>query len=431
MTTISTTIRAGRHWHLVGRVRVLAVLAAIIVAISLTSGAALAEPKPTPDPVNYLSKDVRTKMEAQQPLTTAASLIQWSVERGNSTGYAGIGLGVDEVVVWWKGALPPAVGDAVADARRTASVRMAAAAHSRAELEAAAKGIANYVRVHPRSPYHRVDIAYDGSGLVVNTDPDQMLPVSLPADMKVPAGIRVSIAKRERLQLAGPGNYLKYLLASRMDDFAPYWGGGRIINTDYGGGCTAGFPVTAGGAQYMLTAGHCGRPGAVWTNGVGTRYFGTGAYENVEHDVLLISANVGGRIWDGGVGSGEFSKGVADWGWVFPGEWLCTSGSVTGALCGHIVSNDFTFMNCATDGYGNNECYYDLILAYRLDGETAVRPGDSGGPVFGLSGSDRVIAKGTITGSGNVTELVFQDFATAWRDSCNTPALGCITPVTG
>jgi hypothetical protein len=44
--------------------------------------------------------------------------------------------------------------------------------------------------------------------------------------------------------------------------------------------------------------------------------------------------------------------------------------------------------------------------------------------VFGLSGSDRVIAKGTITGHVGTTDLIFQDFATAWRDFGITPVTG-------
>lgn len=407
MTTIST-VRTGRDWRQPGRI--LAVLAAIIVTISVTSDAAPADPKPTPEPLSYISASDRARMDAQQPLTRAASLIQWSVERGNATGCAGIGLGTDEVVVWWKGAPPPAVAQAIAEARRRTPVRVAAVAHSRAELEAAAKGIGHYLRANPRSPYHSVDIAYDGSGLVINTDPSPTRPAAPPADMRVPAGIPVSVVEKERAQLTG-----------RLDDFAPYWGGGRIQNNDNGASCTAGFPVTAAGGRYMLTAGHCGRPGGGWNNGDDTRFFGTGAYENVAHDVLLISASVAGRIWDGGVGSGEFTKGVAGWDWVFPGEWLCTSGSITGALCNHVVSNTFTHAFCGTDAYGYVECYNDLILANQFHGLTASRPGDSGGPVFGLSGSDRVIAKGTITGVFGTSGLIFQDSATAWRDSCNTP----------
>jgi hypothetical protein len=281
-----------------------------------------------------------------------------------------------------------------------------------------------------------VDIASDGSGLVVDADPDRALPLALPIDMNVPAGIPVSVVKRKRLRFAytGPINALPKGLASRLDDTWPYWGGGRITNTDFRTDinpvqCTAGFPVTAGGAQYMLTAGHCGRPGGAWTNGNNTEFFGTGAYEHVGYDLLLISASVGGAIWDGGVGSGEFTKGIAGWDWVWPGEWLCTSGSVTGALCGHVVDY-FTANYCDFDPYGSFECYDDLILAHQVYQSTAVNSGDSGGPVFGLSGSDRVIAKGTISGGGG-DQIMFQDFATAWRVSCNTPGLGCIAPVTG
>ena len=181
MTTISTTIRAGRDRRRPSRV--LTALAAVIAGLA-TPGTALADPKPTPDPASYISKDVRAKMAAQAPLKAAASRIQWSVERGDATGYAGIGLGAGEVVVWWKGALPQAVDKTIADARRTTPVRVVAAAHSRAELEAAATGIAKQLRADPRSPYHSVDIPYDGNGLIVNTELDQAVTTSLPATMR-------------------------------------------------------------------------------------------------------------------------------------------------------------------------------------------------------------------------------------------------------
>jgi hypothetical protein len=102
MTTIST-IRASRHRPLSGRI--LAAVAAALASLA-TPGTAMADPKPTPDPLTYISPQVRATMAAQQPLTAAASRIQWAVERGGSTGYAGIGLGTNEVVVWCKGVLP-------------------------------------------------------------------------------------------------------------------------------------------------------------------------------------------------------------------------------------------------------------------------------------------------------------------------------------
>lgn len=430
MTRICTTVRAGRRRWLPGRL--IAVLA-IVLAGEATPGTALADPEPSPG--GYLSAEVRARMDAQQPLKTAASLIQWSVERGSAAGYAGIGLGTGEVVVWWKGGLPAGVAETVAEVRRTTPVRVVAASHSRAELEKAAKGVENYLRVNPGSPYHSVNIAYDGSGLVVNADPSRTRPAVLPAGMRLPAGIAATVVEQERPRLAWstppvkraalpqPAGLVK-IGAGRLDDFAPYFGGGRIQNNDNNSFCTAGFPVISGDGYYMLTAGHCGRPGGSWNNGDDTRFLGTGAYENVEHDLLLVSASVWGAIWDGGVGSGEFTKGVAGWDWVWPGEWLCTSGSVTGAQCNDVVSNSFTYALCDNDAYGNRECYNDLIVAYQYDGLTASRPGDSGGPVFGLSGWDHVIAKGTITGHVGTTGLIFQDFATAWRDFGVIPVTG-------
>ncbi|GAA1518079.1 alpha-lytic protease prodomain-containing protein [Sphaerisporangium rubeum] len=383
--------------------RSLLVLLAAVTAASLTSGTASAGPKPVPAPSTSVDDGTLAAMEAQQPLTEAADLIRWSVERTKAGGYAGIELGDGEVVVWWKGTLPAAVQEAVTEARRGARVRVAPAVHSRAELEKAARRVADYVRTHPRSPYHSVIIAHDGSGLVVKAEQAGLPPAPLPADARPPAEISVSVVPQERPRLAG-----------RLNDTAPFWGGGRINNNDNNSICTAGFPVIRWDSAFMLTAGHCGRPGGSWNNGDDSRFVGTGAYEHVSHDLLLIAAPVHGRIWDGGVGVGEFTKRLLGWGWVSTGERLCASGSVTGARCGFVVNGD-TYAMCARDVYGNSECYYDLIAADHDQWASAGTAGDSGGPVFGLWGSDGVIAKGTITATIGRT-LVFQDFGTAWLD---------------
>jgi len=186
---------------------------------------------------------------------------------------------------------------------------------------------------------------------------------------------------------------------------APYRGVGRIQNTANNAACTAGFAVTNGAANYMLTAGHCGRPGGTWNNGNDTRFFGTGARENVGHDLLLISAPVGRYMWwDTVVGVNEFVKRVVGSNDAFPGEWVCTSGATSGGRCGFKVSNNFQLRLCGYNVYGRYECYNDLVAAEdRVGGSPAARGGDSGGPVFGLSGSSGVIgsygviAKGTIT----------------------------------
>lgn len=54
-----------------------------------------------------------------------------------------------------------------------------------------------------------------------------------------------------------------------------------------------------------------------------------------------------------------------------------------------------------------------MINTTQINGSTAVRGGDSGGPVFSLMG-DGVRAKGSVTG-GSGTTMYFQDWADVIR----------------
>ncbi len=134
-------------------------------------------------------------------------------------------------------------------------------------------------------------------------------------------------------------------------------------------------------------------------------------------------------MWDGGVStpggqntSSEYTKQILGSDHVYPGEWLCTSGSTSGALCGYQVTNNFPTDYCAYDHWGTYECYVDLFEAEQHTGYEAARGGDSGGPVFGLNGDmSKVIAKGVISGRrsnvfGQPRWLLFQDFITAVYD---------------
>lgn len=69
---------------------------------------------------------------------------------------------------------------------------------------------------------------------------------------------------------------------------------------------------------------------------------------------------------------------------------------------------------CAKDGV---ECYGGMFLGWQRDGRVAAQKGDSGGPVYRVSGSTTAQAKGTISGaSDDGTMVVFQDFWTANQD---------------
>jgi len=194
-----------------------------------------------------------------------------------------------------------------AAARWVAAIEVRQAAHTHKELRAAAEIVARRMKADAVSPIHTVDIAVDGSALHVVTDRDVgEARAWLPA-VEVP----IEFETRSPVQLT-----------SRYHDTAPFWGGAAILNPEIGARCTSGFAVTNGSANYLLTAGHCGRPGGAWWNGDWSIRIGTASAENVAHDLLLIPTSAGGRIYDGGVGTGEFSKGVAGWNWAFANEYV-------------------------------------------------------------------------------------------------------------
>jgi hypothetical protein len=341
-------------------------------------------------------------MIRQQPLKRAASLIRWEIERGGHVGFMSLGLADDHVVLRWKGQVPAAIQRVIAEASAIAPIEVVPAGHSRRELQEEVARVGSWMRAGLGGPVHTIRVEGDGSGLRILTDVADFSPARhLPA-MRVPYTVQTARPMR---------------LRSRLDDSEPWRGGARIQNETSGGDrCTAGFGVEdSSHTKYILTAGHCGKPGDHFLDATG-EHTGWGAREHREHDILLYSSNAQGRIYDGGVVS-DFTKGVAGWDWVFDGELLCTSGSFSGVICGLLVDPAFIGIICGFDVYDNFECWDDLLIANQVDGKQATLGGDSGGPVFTLSGAYRVVAKGTITGQGTLdSEVVFQDFGTAFRD---------------
>lgn len=395
-------------------VGVLSAVALSVTALGETS--ALADPDPAPGagknaleavPFSHVPADIRQRMLDQVPLKEAASKISWAVEKeGAAGGFAGIVLQPKSVELWWKGKLPASVNSALAKARGVAAVEVKAARHSRAELKRAAAGLLADLRKNPQGALTQVAGSVTGAGLVVTT---KAAAKTLAPRATTVGGVPVTYVTGEVPQADG-----------RYDDYAPYYGGGAIINDDNHARCTAGWAVTDGGGQsYLLTAGHCGRTGGGWHNGSWTTpgtglWVGTGAQENPGHDILLITASSAGRIWDGD-SSGTFTAGVAGWDWVYANEWVCQSGSTSGAVCGIQNTADFAYGGWYLDAYGNTEYWSDLIVARRTDGGLPSQAGDSGGPVFALSGDYNVVAKGTVT-AHNGSTFYYQDFATAVRD---------------
>ena len=393
----------------INTLRSLGVLSALLLALvpATTSQARVAGDKPPAAeeavPFSYIPADVRAKMARQEPLTRAAHVVREAAERAGDSGFTSISLGKGEVVLHWKGRVTAAVNRAVEQARKTAPVRVQPAAFSLRELQRARDG---YAEALTKGVVNAVRIRLDGSGLIVGTDP------------------RASLAARGALPATGVPTQVTSepaaVFESRLDDGPPWYGAARIINRETGSACSTGFGVTSPSGQGILTAGHCGRVGGSFTDGVDD-FTANATLEDIGHDLLFIPASAGYRIYDGGVGTGEFTKMVQGWDWVFSGEALCRSGITTGAVCGFDILA-MTSTLCGIDAYGNRECYNDLIEARPPAGvATPSANGDSGGPWFAITGCCDVIAKGTHTGSSG-SNRVFQDFATAARDFGVTPA---------
>jgi hypothetical protein len=354
-------------------------------------------------------------MQAQDKARTAANQIRSTVERTKASGYTGIELRNGGVRLWYQGALPAAVQAAVTTARSTAPVEVHAAKYSMNQLTAASDKLVAYMRSHPGGPAHRVSTPVDGSGLVVGVDAAGTTgSAAAPAKAAMPAvGVPTRTVVQERIEPLG-----------RYDDYPEYYGGGYMQSTagNYSVYCTTGFGVWMQGQKYLLTAGHCGRPGQVWRNGNNSLVVGTATREDVYQDLLLISANAGNRIFTGWGGS-DVSMNVGRWDWAYTGEELCSSGAIVSIKCGLVTEDAGNSSYCNWDAYMNWECYGGLVRSEQEDNQRAFVVGDSGGPVFLPLANGSVIAKGIISGGDNGSILLWQDFATAWQ-------LWGVTPVT-
>ncbi|MFB6396842.1 cellulose binding domain-containing protein [Polymorphospora lycopeni] len=357
-------------------------------------------PTPTPDDGSIhdvIPARILDRMTAQAPLVDAANVIRTAVEAAPPRGYAGIGLVDDHVTVWWKGALPADIAAAVATARRTAPVEVAAATYSRAELKKAAAKLRTVVDADPTGATHALRLRTDGSGIDVAVD--DAAGARLP---KLPAtGVSTRIVRSEPM-----------VERSRFDDAAPYDGGIGIGFTTYG--CTAGFGVrdAVTGTGYLLSAEHCGAIGSPWhiawntTTNTGT-LVGYAVASNDDHDTMLIStSSPGSHIYVGGLHD-EIRAEVVGWTAVYPGQLLCQSGYTSAGELGGPVCNLRVEFH-----YDDIE---DLVEATQLDGEEAARGGDSGGPVYAVNPDGTVLAAGTTTRSAG-PGFGFQDFATARDD---------------
>ena len=329
---------------------------------------------PTNDPPPAGFSSWKAVLKAQAQLDKAAG----AVIAANGKGFAGVEVSPETgtLKVFYKGSLDTATSAAIGKAKSSVKVVVTRATYSQAELIAAASQLAKTKGVTSVSPIH------DGSGLDVGL-----------ADVRPVA----RTALRSSVRLVVSDVPVRPFATSRGDDSTPYWGGARW------NGCSTGFAVNHVGYTRMLSAGHCGSNGQSAYDG-GGQYMGGIYSDNNYRDTLLVNTRSAGRIYDGGVGVGEFSKPVIGWQYNYVGDYLCQSGAYSGATCNIKVTavNQFVTLSGTT--------MYPLVRVEQVSRRAWAGQGDSGGPVFNLAWWDygKTYARGTVSGGDGSTATACQ-----------------------
>ncbi|MFG3320836.1 S1 family peptidase [Streptomyces sp. NPDC048171] len=267
---------------------------------------------------------------------------------------------------------------AVTDERTAETVRRAGAEakvvrHSMSELRSATSTL----RSAPRVPGTAWALDYRSNEVVVRGDRT----VSTP-DWSRLTGVAEGIGGFVRMERT------EGAFTTRLNGAVP------ILST--AGRCSAGFNVTDGRSEFILTAGHCGPTGSVWfRDGGGDRQVGKTVAGSFPGDDFSLVEYANGKAGDGAdvvaVGDG---KGVRITGTGEPavGQRVFRSGSTSGLRDGQVTALDATVN------------YPEGTVSGLIETDVCAEPGDSGGPMFSegvalgvTSGGNGDCAKGGTT----------------------------------
>ncbi|MEV1085208.1 S1 family peptidase [Streptomyces sp. NPDC050211] len=157
------------------------------------------------------------------------------------------------------------------------------------------------------------------------------------------------------------------------------------------GRCSAGFNVTDGQRDFILTAGHCGPTGSVWfSDNRGNEQVGRTTTQSFPGDDYSLVQYANGRAGDGadvvsiGEGRGVRITGLGE---ASVGQKVFRSGSTTGLQDGEV-----TAVNATVN-------YPEGTVSGLIETNVCAEAGDSGGPMF----SEGVALGVTSGGSGDCT----------------------------
>ncbi|MER6166918.1 S1 family peptidase [Streptomyces violaceorubidus] len=282
-------------------------------------------------------------------------------------------LGTDRTAGHWIGADGRAVV-AVTDAGAAEAVRRAGATarrvrHSMSELRSAASTL----RAAPRVSGTAWAVDYRSNEVVVRGDRT----VS-GADWSRLAGVTEGVGAFVRMERT------EGAFTTRLNGAEP------ILST--AGRCSAGFNVTDGTSDFILTAGHCGPTGSVWFgHGRGDRQVGRTVAGSFPGDDFSLVEYANGEAGDGAdvvaVGDGKGVR-ITGAGAAAVGQRVFRSGSTSGLREGRVTALDATVN------------YPEGTVTGLIETDVCAEPGDSGGPMF----SEGIALGVTSGGSGDCDE---------------------------
>ncbi|MEY9490597.1 streptogrisin D [Streptomyces calvus] len=319
--------------RLVRRVTRLAAVGGLLVGATMVTHAVADEPR-VPRSVTY-----STAGEA------AAGPAAGLVSRLGTSRTAGSWVGAD-------GATVVAVTDEAAAAEvRRAGAEPRRVRHSMDDLKSATRTL----RSAPRVPGTAWALDYRGNEVVVRGDS--------------------TVSARDWSELTevahGIGTFVR--MERTGGTFTTRINGARTI-LSAAGRCSAGFNVTDGRRDFVLTAGHCGPEGSVWFADAAARQeVGTTVRGSFPGDDYSLIAYAEGRAGEGagvvavGGGKGVRITGVAD---PKVGQRVFRSGSTSGLRDGVVTALDATVN------------YPEGTVSGLVESDVCAEPGDSGGPMF-------------------------------------------------